>query len=190
MSNCDFYAVGNDLVNILEFTFTNLDCRVFELSSGFDEQLCEFKSLEELKEKYDIGKCINRTSSVNLQLWPVKASNSVVIDKIDLNPKKCNGAKFRYQITGWGLIQLYIGGISKLGIVHSHTNHNSEKRAKKLASINPELTGTPSDWDWKEVSRVSNKLNRYITKCSVSKINSRPVLQEAATKIKGGNIAL
>ena len=190
MPNCDFYAVGNDLINVLEFTFTNLDCRVFELSSDNDKQLCEFKSIEELKEKYEIGKCKSRTCSINLQLWPVNASQDVIVTKVDLNPKYCNGATFRYQINGWGLIQLYIGGISKLGVVHSHTNHNTEKRANKLASTHDEVMGAPSNWDWKEVARVSNKLNRYINKCSVSKINSRPVLQEAAASIKGGNIAL
>ncbi|ODB99862.1 hypothetical protein A3197_05555 [Candidatus Thiodiazotropha endoloripes] len=189
MPNCDFYAVGGDLQKVLEFVFEELGCRVFELSSKPDTELREFRSAEEVMTLGGFGECIGNAHSVYLQLWAQSASGEVEIRKISLNPKACNGATFRYQIQGWGLIQLYLGGISKAGIIHSHTNHNSEKRAEKWASTYDEL-GAVSSWDWKVVNQVSSKLNRYIRKISVLKLNSRPVLPEAGRDLEAGKNAL
>ena len=189
MPNCDFYATGNDINQIVGFIFSELDCRVFESDSIFGKDLKEFKSLDELKRHYPIGKCKKNGYSALLQMWPVNASETVFIKKIKLDPKSCNGFAHRYRIEGWGLIQLYLGGRSELGLVHSHTNHNSKKRAEKWATTLNEL-GSPKKWDWKEVTRISSKLNRQIRKLSINKIGGRPVLQEAEECLSRGIKAL
>lgn len=189
MPNCDFYAIDKDLSDVLSFVFDELEVRVFELSSGYDRELREFNSISELYESYRIGECKGNTSSVNLQLWPTTALGEIKINRITLNSKSCNGAEFRHQISGWGLIQLYLGGKSKSGIVHSHTNHNSEKRALKWSSSS-EDQGAVSSWIWEEVNRVSSKLNRHIKKLAVSNINSRPVMPNAHMAIEGGDNVL
>ena len=189
MPNCDFYAVDGDLKRIVEFVFHELDCRVFELSSEPDKELREFKSAEEVLQIAGFGKCRGKTHSVYLQLWPRSARGKIHVQRIGLDPKACNGATFRYQIQGWGLIQLYLGGISKAGVIHSHSNHNSEKRAQKWASTHEELDEV-SSWDWREVNRVSRQLNRHIQKMAATKMGSRPILPEAACEIEAGKNAL
>ncbi|MCP4371772.1 MAG: hypothetical protein GY797_27185 [Deltaproteobacteria bacterium] len=185
MPNCDFYAVGNDIDRIFEFVFNDLDCRIFESYSPFEMDIVEFKSLDDLNRRYSLGMCKKRNYSALLQMWPINASSKVFFKRIELDPKKCNGATFRYRMNGWGLIQLYVGGISELGIIHSHTNHNSEKRAHKWAGTYDDM-GSPEEWDWKEVTRISSKLNRQIRKLSVNKIGSKPILQYAEKQLSNG----
>ncbi len=179
MPNCDFYAVKEDFEQIvLPFLFNKMECRVFENYSEFEKELVEFKSVQDLKNGHAVGECKKKQHSVCLQLWPVKASSKVSFKKINLDPRRCKGKKYRYAIEGWGLIQLYLGGLSELGIVASRTNHNSEKRANAWSRQYPEL-GKPGDWNWKEVTKVSNELNKHIRKCAVSKMKGRPVLPTA-----------
>jgi hypothetical protein len=92
-------------------------------------------------------------------------------------------ATFRFECGGWGLIQL-------LFVVHhhgmldlSHANHNTEKRAAKWADVDADRLADPDDWDWKEVTRQSGRLNRAIRALAVDKIGSHPVLPEAAALI-------
>lgn len=91
---------------------------------------------------------------------------------------------FRYRVSGWGLIQLYLGGMNEneKTLIHSYTNHNSEKRAIKWQETSPEM-GRADKWDWQEVNKVSRNLNSYIRKLSVSKIGSRPILENALSSI-------
>ena len=189
MPNCDFYATGSDLKQVIEFVFDELECRVYELSSAPDHELREFSSAGEVLSSEGFGVCKGTAQSTYLQLWPRNAAGEVTIRKIVLDPKACSGATFRYQIGGWGLIQLYLGGINNNRVIHSHTNHNSEKRALSWASTYDDL-GAVSAWNWKEVSRASSKLNRYIRKIAVSKISSRPVLSEAHHELQAGKNAL
>ena len=187
MPNCDFYAVGEDLEKVLEYVFSEVECRVFESYSPCDQKLAEFTKVSEIAARYPLGKCKTTESSVNLELWPTRASKQVRVKKIRLDPKRSKGAKYRFTIEGWGLIQLHLGGESKLGIISSHTNHFTEKGARKWESMTGTFFHRVSAWDWKEVSRLSSQINRHIRqKLAVDKIGSRPVLPEAAELIIKG----
>ena len=189
MPNCDFYAVGDDFRSVLQFVFDELDCRVFETASAYDEEIMEFSSWESLSTARTVGQRKGAAESLYLQLWPVKASENVWIREIELDQKRVKNGRFRYSIEGWGLIQLYLGGKSELGLIHSHTNHNSEARARKWASTLDGM-GSPSAWDWKIVSSTSSRLNRFIRKTAVSKVESRLVLPEAQELLRTGTKAL
>jgi hypothetical protein len=183
MPNCDFYAAEQDLEAILKFVFDELNRRVYESYSEPDKELIEFK---------DSGHLLSyRNAEVSenlflLQLWPVEASKNVWIKKFSLNPEYCDGATFRYNVEGWGLIQLYFGGVKANQLHHSHTNHNSRQRAMNWSETLADSLGDPLDWDWKIVSSVSGKLNRYIRKQAASKVGSRPVLPYAHRLEKQG----
>jgi len=188
MPNLDFYAVGRDFDPVLDFVFNRTGCRVFESYSECDNEIREFKSAADLSRAYRIGECEHSSQSVLLQLVPPGADSLFHIKHIKLQPK--TGYKYRYAIEGWGLIQLYLGGLSPLGVVHSHTNHNSEKRADAWQDTISYL-GSAGTWDWKQVTRISSALNRYIrTKLAVSVKFGRPVLPEAAKALEAGNKAL
>ncbi|HET7083603.1 MAG TPA: hypothetical protein VFI23_02460 [Rhizomicrobium sp.] len=184
MPNLDFYAASLDFQPVLDFIFNRSGCRVFESYSEFDAEIREFKSTNDLSQVYRIGECIGSSHSVYLQLVPPGADALYHIRRIVLKPS--TGHKYRYSIEGWGLIQLYLGGLGPSGLVLSHTNHNSEKRANLWAHTYPEIK-SPEAWDWKQVVRTSSAVNRYIrTKLAVSFRSSHPVLPEAAKALAHG----
>lgn len=181
MPNCDFYASGADFDDLLDFVFAQADCRVFESYSPFDQELIEFHSKEEIAARYPVGVCRGNAQSVLLDLLARRAGGQLEVRRIDLKPGV--GATFRYAVNGWGLISLQLGGVGPQGLVPSHTNHNSEKRALAWAPAFPELGGV-AQWNWAEVTRTSNRINRHIrTKLAVAKIGSRAVLRDAQAQL-------
>ena len=102
------------------------------------------------------------------------------MQRVDLDPSKCDGATYRFYCRGWGLIQLYLFSPVKgreNSLNNSHTNHKSETRAMKWAGSDSE--DGPETWNWPVVRAFSRKLNRFIRKSSVAKIRSRVVLAGA-----------
>ena len=81
MANLDFYAVREDMINLLEFIYAETDCRVFESYSKFDQNLQEFASTEQLLSAYDIGQDPHGNGyAVLLQLWsPESAGDERVV---------------------------------------------------------------------------------------------------------------
>ena len=186
MPNCDFYAVEGDFDAVLDFVFSDLSCRVFESYSDYDADLREFTRTSEIYDRLPLGKPSGTGPSVALQLWPIEASQNVSFKRIMLNPSKCDGHTFRYSINGWGLIQLYLGGLSPTGLVHSHTNHNSKARARKWQSNYIEL-GPIEAWNWDVVESESRKLNHHIRRnLAITQFESRPVLPDAARLFREG----
>jgi hypothetical protein len=184
--NLDFYAVGADFDAVLNYIFKERACRVFESYSPPGEEIAEFKSTAEISARYPVGICRGSGASVFLQLVPPGAAPLFAIRRVSLSPDANQGHTFRYAVTGWGLIQLYLGGQGPYGLVASHTNHNTESRARRWQAVHPEL-GPAAAWDWREVTRVSSAFNRFVrTKLAVSKIGNRPVLSNAAEAISNG----
>jgi hypothetical protein len=182
MPNCDFYAVGPDLELVLDFIFARSGCRVFELYSPYDTDLVEFHSFAEVAQRYPVGQCKGACSSVLLQLLP-ESAGEVVVRRINLRPESCGGATFRFEASGWGLIQLDLGGVSPMGVVHSHTGHNSAKRARAWEPTYADVLGPASGWTWSKVESTSRRINAFIRKSAVQKQGSRPVLPAAAVAL-------
>jgi hypothetical protein len=88
------------------------------------------------------------------------AGGSVRKKEIDLNPEKCKGAKVRYSVEGWGLIQFQLW--NKENDFTCDIGVNSEKRANAWEATCPEL-GSPSLWNWKEIKKQNRRLNRVLT---------------------------
>jgi hypothetical protein len=179
MPNLDFFAVGSDLNVVLDFVFNQSGCRVFESVSAFGQDLAEFSTIDGLMTKFHVGICRSDGDRALLQLVVPSGSSLYSIRRIKLSPDKCDGHTFRYAIEGWGLIQLYLGGIGPNGIVNSHTNHFNTKGARKWEPLGADKAAADS-WNWSEVHSISSRLNRFIrNKVSVGKLGSRPVLPEA-----------
>jgi len=117
LPNLDFYAIGSDFDPLLEYVFKRSGCRIFELGSEFDAELREFETIEALTRAYALGKCKGSAHSVHLMLVPPGAEDHFKIERIELLPS--TGHNYRYLIRGWGLIQLYLGGVNSAGLVSS-----------------------------------------------------------------------
>jgi hypothetical protein len=186
MPNIDFYAAGTDFLAVLTYVFKQSACRVFESYSPLGEEIAEFKSINDLSARYPIGVCRGSGPSVLLQLVPPSASHQFRVRRIPMQPELSEGHTFRHAVEGWGLIHLHLGGIGPQGLVKSHSNHNTEARARKWLETRREL-GPIEIWNWRETTVVSSGLNRFIrTKLAAYKLGSRPVLPDAAAAFTAG----
>jgi len=191
MPNCNFYAVNSDFKDILDFIFSDLDCRLFESYSKPDSELIEFQNTNDVMEYFDLDNFSSNTNKLaSIVIWPLKASESVKVIRIDLNPDKCSGATYRYRIDGWGLIVFDLKSINTAGLQYSNTNHNSEKRALAWESNYSDTMGSPSEWDWKVVSSTSRKLVNFIKKIPIKKVGPMPVMPCAASITLAGVVAV
>ncbi len=189
MPNCDFYAAGEDHRAVLEFLLHNRSCRILESYSRYEQKVREFESLGDFCEHFQFHDWeAGASETMLLQLYPVSAKGTLVIERIKLSPKHCDGATFRYCATGWGLVQLYLEPVREGRLRPSHTNHNSEKRAAAWQQTCPNL-GSTADWDWRAITSFSRRLNHYIRKLSIGKRDSRVVLPQAHRKFGSGVIA-
>jgi len=182
----DFYAVGADFDAVLNYVFKECACRVFESYSLPGEEIVEFNSTAEISARYPIGIFRSSGASVLLQLVPLSATALFSIRRLALSPDVNQGHSFRYAVAGWGVIQLYLGGEGPHGLVASHTNHNTESRARRWQDLYREL-GSVENWTRPDIARISSGFNRFIrTKLAVSRIGSRPVLRNASEAISKG----
>lgn len=179
--NYDFFADGNDVVSILDFIFSETDLLLYQLDSGYGQDIKYFQKTEEVLKIYNFPKSLNST---HFQLWTPKFMGDLVIRKVELDPKYCKGHTFRYSTEGWGLIQLYFGGLRGDKLEKSHLGHQSEKRATAWEETYKNL-GPASKWDWKEVESTARKIKNQIhSKMAVRKINSYGILKGAQAYVR------
>ncbi len=188
MPNCDFYALREDSMAVLEFVFGQTECAVYEHYSEPGEELRRFHSSTQVAEAFDLG--VGRGASVLLQLYDPSMKGIFRIRRIELNPDRFAPDPWRFEAHGWGAIQLQLGGLSEGKIYASHTNHNSEKRAASREATYFDDLGRADAWDWTAVTRISRKVNRFIQRLAPSKAGSRPLLPAAALLVEQGEADL
>jgi hypothetical protein len=106
--------------------------------------------------------------------------------RIEINPNYSNGHTYRYATEGWGLIQLYFGGLEENILFHSHFGHFNEAGALKNEGVNKK-NGKVNLWDWKAIEQTSRKLKYQIhSKMAIRKIGSYGVLPGAQNISKDG----
>jgi hypothetical protein len=180
MPNCDFYAAGDDFRIVLDFVFDQPGWMLVELASMPDQPLRSFESTRAVLDAYDLEQ-----SDALLHLYAPELGGGIFERPITFRPGAVGAAKGRTSSEGWGLIQLYLSG-GRDGLIRpSHTNHNSETRARSWEPMYPDL-GPVGAWDWPEVSRASGRLNRHIRRSAVQKSGSRVILPEAAARAAQG----
>ncbi len=171
MPNCDFDACEDDAERIVRFVFSQDGWSLWELASRADSELRQFSTLDELLRAFDLS-----AESVHLQLHTPEMGGCVHAKRITFDPQSVPDATFRYDSSGWGLIQLYLIAPRNGRLGASHSNHNSERRARGWEPTYDDEPDRVDDWDWKAVSRISSGLNRFIRSQAVGKSGSRPVL--------------
>lgn len=173
----DFFADKADKLDIFEFIFKETDLHVYDLSSQYGQEICQYKTVEEISSKFDLDN--GDKFALTFQLWAPRHKGKPIFRKVDLDPKQCKGHSFRYSTEGWGLIQLFFGGIKNNKLNQSHIGHFSEKVALKWEETN-KVNGLVNLWDWKEIQASSRKLKYHVqNKLSTGKIASFGVLSGA-----------
>jgi len=180
----DFFADKADKLQILEYIFSETDLQVYDLGSQYGQEICNYKNVDDISSKFDL---VNGDKfAVTFQLWTPRHKGQPIFRKIDLDPKRCNGHTFRYSTDGWGLIQLYFGGLKNNELNQSHIGHFNEAGALKNEGVN-KFNGNVSSWDWTEIQTTSRKLKHQIhNKLAKRKIGSFGVLPGADRLEKEG----
>jgi hypothetical protein len=175
MANLDFYALADDLRSLLAFLYAETDVVVYELASRENCEIRSFHSVTELTEAFDLG----GSKTTHLMLWSRSVRARPIIRRIEAT--QAPAPFFRYQISGTGLIQLYLVGDRDGVIHHSHFGHWNEARAKYLPD---DLVG---DCDWTVLRKLSGKIQRHILgKRATFKLRSCPVLHQAWDMVQQG----
>jgi hypothetical protein len=182
--NYDFFANKGDKISVLDFIFNTTELQVFDHYSPYGQEVSQYKSTAEIISRFELEK--GRQSAVAFNLWAPEFGGKARFQRVELNPKYCNGHTYRYATEGWGLIQLYLGGLEENILFHSHIGHFNEAGSLKNEDINKE-NGKVNLWDWKAIEQTSRKLKYQIhNKMTVRKIGSYGVLQGAENLSKSG----
>ena len=176
--NYNFFADRADKIKLLDFIFTETDLRVFDLYSAPGTKVNEYENTVAISNNFDLEN--GGQTSVTFQLWSPRFSEMLSFERVDLDPKYCNGHTFRYRTSGFGLIQLDFGGLAGNVLNYCHIGHYSEKRALLWEDTLGSLD-TASNWSWKEIEKTSRQLKSVIhNKWSVDKIGSLGVMGGAS----------
>lgn len=181
MGTLDFFAAKEDLRALLAFLFEETDARVFEHYSEYDQELREFRSVEQVESTFpQLGSAQSGRQSVLLQLWSPSVEADLEVQRIELDPRRCRGATFRYTLENSSSMQLYLGGVVDRTITVSHFGHNSEARARKW--------GNAAGVDWSALKTLSNRIRYHIRqRLAAAKVPGRPVLGAALRLLSEGH---
>lgn len=177
MPNCDFYALASDLAEVLDFVFAQPGWSLVELASRHDQPLRTFHATSEVLHGFP--SFMDLSIPEHFHLYSEAMGGQVMSRRITFTPGAVPGATFRYDSHGWGLIQLYFGKLRDGRLSNCHTNHFSERGARKWEPTYADGPERVDAWNWREVSRTSGALNRFIRRTATGKLHSRPVLRAA-----------
>jgi hypothetical protein len=177
--NVNFFAAETDQRALLDFLFASTDVRVFESYSEPDADLREFRSTDNLASAFPIGlDPLGNGAAVLLFFCSPSVVRKPTIRRFALDPAKCGGATFRYNIEGDGLMGLYLGGVCGRAITKSNFFHPSKVCADRRGT---------DGIDWESYKTLSNRIKYHIRKrLAVGKVPGRAVLPEAMKLAKAG----
>lgn len=185
----NFYATREDKIAILDFIFAATDYQIYDHYSDAGEELKRYFSTAEIVEKFDLEK--GGQYAVCLGLWNPADGTKNIARRIELDPKRCDGHTFRYASTGWGVQQLYFGGIQNIHLSLSLFKGFNEKGALVSDLINPENERAAHLLDWKLIRSDQLKLKNYIEKkLGVEKHDGTIALPDACRRIRNDEIKL
>lgn len=171
MGSLTFYADANDVWQIIEFALSK-GFEIHECQSTPDEKLKSFASVEDAINEY----ANKAPRGLYVALWHPMMRQSAQFTKI-----VCTNGQVVWHTEGWGLIRIHQGWINSSSryLDSSFISNHSVRGASRIDSYYPRL-GSASDWDWKEVERLSRALRYHISnRLALSKVRSHPILPGA-----------
>jgi hypothetical protein len=149
------------LSDLTKTVFEGIKPNIYTAYSEYEQEIMEFESPDKLND-YITKSRKSGESLLMFAIWYTNTNGHIDIKKIELNPKKCNGYKFRYSIGGWGIIQLQCD-FKREPDINCRIAVNTEKRAQKWKDTYPNL-GDPDLWDWNAVEKHARRLIRRMKK--------------------------
>lgn len=190
----DFFADSSDKIEILNFIFNETDLQIFDLASVYEQEIARYRIIDDITSKFDLRK--GGSPKITFQLWSPRFKAAPNFRKVILDPKFCNGHTYRFATEGWGLIQLYFGGVIEINyggelqtrLHKSHLGHFNHQGALAREDFNLEY-GKVDQWDWMEIKKTSSQLKNYLhNKLAVKKKGTFGILKGAETLERSGVI--
>ena len=150
---------------LFSIAFEERKLTVFEAYSDYGSELSSFGSAKDLSAFVDAA-LAKEHPSVYVALFAEGFGPGPIVRRINLDPRRCQGHSFRYQVQGWGLIFLQfdpVRGYAKT----CNISVNSKARAISWSPTYPEL-GDPLFWDWQSIEKFFRRLGRVMKKLEAS----------------------
>lgn len=139
---------------IMHLAFQIGEVQIFESYSEMEKEIVEIKDYQHYLDYFK--EAINNDKKhIEFGLHYKEANGFRKIQKITLNPKYCDGKKFRYNIEGWGIIYIQLDLTQEK--IECRITVNTQKRAENWVKTNPGLK-SPDLWNWKLVESKARKL--------------------------------
>jgi hypothetical protein len=179
MPSASFYAVRDDVAEILRYSTEDLGLELHEAYSAMNEPLRQFASGDEAIEALDLG----------VDPWGRGDSTQLALCSPRLGPKhverrrlKLEGEPVREELGGWGVIYFFFGGVHERAITPSRYSVNSEKRARGWEDTYADRFGGVDLWDW---GRAGGRFTKAAVpphtapRCGQDATTGRPLRAEA-----------
>ena len=174
-----FYALEEDIENILEYMLTQEDFRFFEGYSETDQSIREFKSTTDWRIARKISK-----RCLLLRGWSENFTSGTAFSEIVHKPHV--GGR-RTELKGVAIVQIQEAyKLDNGALFPARISHWNEAGAKQNSWTDAQI----NEVDWLELKRTSGRIQRYIRKLGEAKVNSMPVLPAAFAGLRAKTFSL
>jgi hypothetical protein len=141
---------------LLSFVFSSTDCRVYESHSRLDQELREFRALDDCEAALDLGVDPHGNGTAQqLSLWSPSVMPKPTIRRVEL---KLKGYSFRYAIEGCGLFWLHLGGIHEGNVTASSLGYFTEAGGRRKCMSVPGADSVI----WPAHTQLAERLRRHV----------------------------
>ena len=156
----------NKLFELIEFIFVDSEVQFYESYSEMEMELKRINSFSEFIEYY--AKSISENEKhLGFGIYYPKSNGKVLITKFELDPKRCKGKTYRYNIEGWAIIYIHLDLINYETEIGCRISVNTKKRAENWEETYPEF-GKAETWDWKIIESIARKIINKIKKTTAN----------------------
>ena len=180
-----FFATDTDISQIWNWLIDEPDMVVFEEYSAPDQPNQLFKTWKHLSQYLNDG----GRGMIGLAAWPPSVGGRPQIEKITFEPNTQRKTKAfgRTALRSPALIHITRNNYQNGCLASAALSSWSEKGARARSIYPDEFLDAV---DWKKFQSTVNKFKRQITKSSLAKLRSYPIMPDAFRKLKNNEIKL
>jgi hypothetical protein len=183
MPSCRFFAVGDDAHAVFEAVLADGSLQLFEQYSRPNSELRAFQTPAEAAAAFASG-------IHGFTLYAPACGARIAPRRFALKADTFGAGAFRYQIVGWGTLNLQFGSEARGRLHESFLNHNSEARARKWEPGGRDELGAVDAWHWPEVAQAARRVVGLIRRLGVARLGATIVLPTAHGRAERGELHL
>ena len=177
-----FFATDVDLVQVWRWLFDVPDMRIFEEYSVPDKANRWFETWEEILAYLDGG-------GNSLAAWPGTVGGTPRLTQIRFteNTQRKLGARGRTVLVSPAIITVGRNNQQNGCLASASIGYWTEKGARQRSIYAEDFL---DEVDWKQFRSIASRIERLIAKFAPAKMRSYPVMPDAFTRLRNGEILL